>query len=85
MKEKNKVIWAYLSMKKDASENDYDFYEDGIILHHYDLTIIKLDIEMYVSFSDILDSEKDEIISECEEKCSHNVVEQIKRVLITNK
>lgn len=35
MEESKKQIWAYLSMKKDTYDNDYYFYEDGSILHHY--------------------------------------------------
>ena len=35
MEESKKQIWAYLSMKKGTYDNDYYFYEDGSILHHY--------------------------------------------------
>ena len=61
-----KEIWAYLSMRKGLYDNDYYFYEDGTILHHYDRTIGKLNIEEYISASSISESEKEKIISKCE-------------------
>jgi len=76
-----KQIWAYLSMKKGTYDNDYYFYEDGTILHHYDRTMNKLDIEEYFSPSDIPDSEKEKIVSACKAECSIDIVEQIERVL----
>ena len=42
-------IWAYYSMKKGDLDNDYYFYNDGRMLHHYDRTIQKRDIESYIS------------------------------------
>ena len=81
MKKNKELIWAYLSMKKGTYDNDYYFYNDGTILHHYDRTLTKLDIEAYVSSSDISDSEKDEIITKCKEECSSDVVERIERIL----
>lgn len=49
MDKEKEEIWAYLYMKKGTYDNDYYFYEDGTILHHYDQTITKSDLESYVS------------------------------------
>lgn len=84
MEEKKKQIWAYLSMKKGTYDNDYYFYEDGTILHHYDRTMTKLNIETFVLPSDIPDYEKEKIITKCKKECSDDIVEQIVRMLMTN-
>ena len=81
MDENKKRIWAYLSMKKGNFDNDYYFYEDGTILHHYDRTINKLDIEEYVNASEISASDKEKIVSKCETECSKEIVKLIKKVL----
>jgi hypothetical protein len=81
MNENKKLIWAYLSIKKGTYDNDYYFYENGTILHHYDRTMKKLDIEEYVSPSDISESEKEQIISKCETECELELVNQVKSVL----
>lgn len=80
-----KQIWAFHSLRNGTYDNDYCFYEDGTILHHYDRTMKKLDIEEYVLPSDISDSEKEKIITKCIEECSNDVVEQIKKILKINK
>lgn len=81
MEENKKQIWACLSMKKGTYDNDYYFYEDGTILHHYDRTMTKMDIEEFILSSDIPESEKAMIISKCESECTQEIVEQIKKVL----
>jgi hypothetical protein len=81
MDENKKQIWAYLSMKKGLYDNDYYFYEDGTILHHYDRTIGKWGIEEYISASSISESEKDKIISKCKSECAPEILNQIKRIL----
>lgn len=81
MNQRRKQIWAFLSMRKDMYDNDYYFYDDGSILHHYDRTMSKLDIEEYVSASEISDFEKEKIISRCEEECSPELVNRIKTIL----
>ena len=82
MEESKKQIWAYLSMKKGTYDNNYYFYEDGTILHHYDRTLAKLDIEEYVLPSDISDLEKEKIMLKCEKEVTDkNVVEKIKNIL----
>ena len=81
MEDSKKQIWAFLSMKKGIYDNDYYFYEDGTILHHYDQTMNKMDIEEYVSPSDISESEKEKIIIKCESECNQEIVNQIKSIL----
>lgn len=76
-----KQIWAYFSMKKGMYDNDYYFYDDGTILHHYDQSMTKLDLESYVLPSSISDSEKERIISQCESECNQEIVNHIKRIL----
>ncbi len=39
MDDKKKLIWAYYSTVRQNLDNDYYFYEDGTILHHYDRTM----------------------------------------------
>ena len=83
--EKNKeLIWAYYSIHRQNLDNDYLFYKDGTILHHYDRTMTKWDIEEYVSASDIPESDKEKIISKCESECNQEIINQIKFIL-TNK
>lgn len=81
MEENKKQIWAYLSMKKGMYDNDYYFYDDGTILHHYDRTMTKMDLESYVLPSSISDSEKEKIISKCESECNQETVNRIKDIL----
>ena len=81
MDNNKKQIWAYLSMKKGMYDNDYYFYEDGTILHHYDRTITKTDIKEYVTSSEITELEKEKILSKCKEECSESIIEKIKTIL----
>lgn len=85
MDKEKRQIWVCHSMRKGIYDNDYYFFEDGTILHHYDRTMKKLDIEEYVLPSDISDSEKEMIISKCKEDCSNDVVEKINNLLKFNK
>lgn len=85
MEESKKPIWAYLSMKKGTYDNDYYFYEDGTILHHYDCTMTKLDIEEYISASSISEIDREKIILQCESECSPEIVNLIKRILELNR
>ena len=80
--ERNKeIIWTYYSIHRQNLDNDYIFYEDGTILHHYDRTITKWDIEEYVDPSDISEFDKLKIVSKCELECNQDVVNQIKKIL----
>lgn len=81
MNRDKKQIWAYLSMKKGIYDNDYYFYEDGTILHHYDHSMMKHDIEEYVSPSNISESEKEKIMSTCKAECTSEIAEYIARIL----
>ena len=82
--EEKKQIWAYRSMKKGDYDNDYFFYEDGSILHHYDRTKSKRDIESFVSPSDISQIDKVKIIEKCKEECDDNIFRQMKNILCIN-
>lgn len=82
MDENRKQIWAYLSMKKGMYDNDYYFYEDGTILHCYDLSTKKYNIEKYVLPSDISEHEKVQILTKCKSECAEDIYEQIKSILL---
>lgn len=60
-----KDFWHYFSLKKGTLDNDYYFYDDGRILHHYDRIMKKTDIEEYVGASDISERDKQAIMEEC--------------------
>lgn len=81
MNKKKELIWTYLSMKKGVYDNDYYFYNDGTILHHYDQTMSKLDLEEIIYPSDISDFQKEKIIKKCKEECTNEIIEQIKKIL----
>lgn len=83
MNRNKKQIWAYLSMKKGMYDNDYYFFDDGTILHHYDRSLTKLNLESYVLPYSLSDSEKERIISKCESECSEDIVKQIKNTLVS--
>ena len=68
-------------MKKQDLDNDYFFFEDGSILHHYDRTINKRDIEEDILPKDISEHEKEKIIAQCERECSNELYERIKLIL----
>jgi len=74
-------LWIYRSMKKQDLDNDYFFFEDGSILHHYDRTINKRDIEEDILPKDISEHEKEKIIVQCESECSNELYERIKLIL----
>lgn len=47
-------FWSYFfPMRKGILDDDYYFFEDGRILHSYDKTQSKLNIEEYVSADSI--------------------------------
>ena len=50
----NNYFWSYFfPMRKGILDDDYYFFEDGRILHSYDKTQSKLNIEEYVSADSI--------------------------------
>lgn len=81
MDDKKKLIWAYYSTVRQNLDNDYYFYEDGTILHHYDRTMTKWDIEEYVLPANITDNDKQKIMAKCKLECSEDIVEKIKMIL----
>ena len=74
-------LWVYRSMKKQDLDNDYFFYEDGTILHHYDRTITKRDIEEDILPKDISKCERENILAQCERECPNEVFERLKLIL----
>lgn len=84
MKQNKEIIWTYYSIVRQNLDNDYIFYKDGTILHHYDRTMTKWDLEEYINPSDLSESEKAKIISKCDSECNQEVVNQIKRILDIN-
>ena len=81
MENKKVPLWFYRSMKKQDLDNDYFFYEDGTILHHYDRTITKRDIEEDILSKDIPEYEREKILAQCEGECTNEVFERIKLIL----
>lgn len=60
------VFWyCSLPMKKGILDNDYAFLNDGRIIHCYDRTINKLNIEETISPNNIPERDKDQIIDSC--------------------
>ena len=62
----NNYFWSYsFNMKKGMLDNDYYFYENGKILHSFDKTMLKINIEEFVSASDIPENERLEMLNKC--------------------
>lgn len=62
----NNYIWSYsFPMRKGVLDDDYYFYEDGRILHSYDKTQSKLNIEEYVNPEAIPLNKRELMLSEC--------------------
>ena len=85
MDKEKKLIWAFLSMKKGTYDNDYYFYEDGKIIHHYDISVRKYNLEGVVTPEDISESEKEKIMEQCEKECNSGVVNRVREILKFNK
>ncbi len=81
MDQNKETIWVYNSISRQELDNDYYFYEDGTILHCYDRTMNKLNIEEYVTESDISEYEKSKILAKCESECNSDIVNRIKSIL----
>lgn len=81
MENKKTPLWVYRSMKGPNLDNDYFFFEDGTILHHYDRTISKRDFEEYVLPTDISDYQKEKILTQCKVECHYELYERIKLIL----
>lgn len=61
-------------MKKGEFDNDYYFYENGQILHVYDKSKMKVNIEKFVSSLDISEHEKMQMIKDCPEEYKERVI-----------
>jgi len=62
------ILWSYsFPMKKGILDDIYYFYEDGRILHFYDKTISKLNIEEFVTADFIPMEQRIKMLSECPE------------------
>ena len=48
MGNEKELIWTYWSLRRQNLENNYSFFEDGTILHHYDKTMKKINFEEYI-------------------------------------
>lgn len=74
----NNYFWSYsFDMKKGILDNDYYFYDNGKILHVYDKTVSKLNIEEYVSALDILEDERQQIIENCPPEFKERIIDMI--------
>lgn len=74
----NNYFWFYsFDMKKGILDNNYYFYDNGKILHVYDKTLSKLNIEEYVSASDIPENERLQIIENCPPEFKEQIMEMI--------
>ena len=59
-------IWSYsFPMKKGVLDDDYYFYDDGRILHFYDKTQNKLNIEEYIDPESIDVNKRRLILESC--------------------
>ena len=62
----NNYFWFYsFHMKKGTLDNEYYFYENGKILHSFDKTMSKLNVEEFVSALDIPEHERQEMLDKC--------------------
>lgn len=77
----NNCIWAFYSMKKGTLDNNYYFYDDGKILHEYDQSQNKLNMEQFILPSEISPREKKKILSQCKLECNSDVYEKIELIL----
>lgn len=64
-------------MRKGILDDDYYFYEDGRILHSYDKTQSKLNIEEYVSAESIDKGKRETMLAACPE----SLYDTIKNIL----
>ena len=72
-----KYYWSYFFPMRKGILDDYYFYEDGRILHSYDKTQSKLNIEEYVTPEAIDLCKKQTMLA----ACPKDKVETIKRIL----
>ena len=71
---KESYIWMYsFPMKKGIFDDDYYFYEDGGIVHCYDRTQNRLNIEETVSPSSIPEEKKNVMLKSCPEELKETI------------
>ncbi len=58
-------IICTISLGKNQLDNDYTFFEDGRILHSYDQSSFKLNIERWLKPNDIGKEIKQLLIAKC--------------------
>ena len=74
----NHYLWAYnFPMKKGEFDNEYYFYENGKILHVYDKSKTKVNIEEFVSASDISEHERQQIINACPDEFKERIIKML--------
>lgn len=73
----DKHIWFYsFPMRKGILDDDYYFFEDGRILHCYDKTQSKLNIEEYVTADSIDLSKRQTMLNACHQEL-YQIIKQI--------
>lgn len=63
-------------MRKGILDDDYYFYEDGRILHSYDKTQTKLNIEEYVTADSIDLNKRQLMLASCPDE-KYNLIKRI--------
>ena len=63
------VLYHYMSMRKVDLDDDYIFYEDETIVHHYDKSRYPggYDLKEEITPNQISDSKKSDILAKCPE------------------
>lgn len=78
-----KCIWiCNLPMKKGQWDNDYHFYDDGSIMHFYDISVKKYNIKEKIEPTDIPELDKAAIIeriNECPKEWQEFVLNVLKK------
>lgn len=73
----NNYFWYYFfPMRKGILDDDYYFYEDGRILHSYDKTQTKINLEEYVSAESISEEKRQIMLASCP-KDKYEIVKRI--------
>ena len=75
----DKVIWRYsFPMRKGVLDNDYVFFSDDRIMHCYDKTISKLNIEEFVSAEQIPIEQRNMMIADAPEALKDFIKDRLK-------
>ena len=76
--EQEKYYWSYsFPMRKGILDDDYFFFKDGRILHSYDKTQSKLNVEEFITADSIDINKRQTMVAVCPQE----KVETIKRML----